>query len=342
MNRIKHTTLLLLCLGLNSLAQTTISQAEYFWDNDPGQGSGTALFAQDQSFDSSIENFFELGIPVPTTGGLHTFNVRAKASDGQWGPVFKQVVQIDNAAGTPNLAEAEYFWDNDPGQGNGTPLFAADQVFDSAIENFNRYGIELPTANGLHKFCVRAKDSNGQWGPIHTQIIDRSNALLGNNAIATIVEAEYFWDADPGQGAGTSFSPADQNFDASIENLLQSGIPIAQPVGLHVFNARAKDNFGNWGPVHKQVIYIETTLATEHFDMSKLVVYPNPVKNVLNVGYEQEITSVAVYNVLGQEVILKSIKANEGQIDVSGLRQGTYVVKVTSADQTKTLKIIKE
>lgn len=340
-NKIRY-TLLSLCFGFGALAQTTIAQAEYFWDTDPGQGNASALFANDQVFNSALEGFNESGIPLPTTGGLHTFNVRVKASDGQWGPIHKQVVALPTVAAVITLAEAEYFWDVDPGQGNGSDFSSADGTFNATLENIEQSSIALPQGNGLHKFCVRVKDSNGIWGPTHTQIVYRDNALLANAAVTTIAQAEYFWDNDPGQGGGTTFPAEDQNFDASIEKILQSGIPIAQPVGLHVFNARVKDNFGVWGPVHKQVIYIETTLASEHFDASKLIVYPNPVKDVLNVGSDQEITSVAIYNVLGQQVILKSIRATNGQIDVSGLRQGTYVVKVTSAQKTKTIKVVKE
>jgi hypothetical protein len=47
-------------------------------------------------------------------------------------------------------------------------------------------------------------------------------------------------------------------------------------------------------------------------------------------------------NLLGQEVITKSINSNQSQIDMSNLPQGTYLVKVTSENQVKTIKVIKE
>lgn len=340
-NKIRY-TLLSLCLGFGALAQTTIAQAEYFWDTDPGQGSGSPFLATDGSFNASIESFGQSQIPLPSTGGLHTFNVRVKSSDGVWSPVHKQVVALPATAAVPVIAEAEYFWNTDPGQGNGTTFSSADGTFNATIENIEQSAIALPAQNGLHKLCVRLKDSFGVWGPIHTQVVYRDNALLSSAAVATIADAEYFWDNDPGQGGGTYFPAEDQNFNASVEKLLQSGIPIAQPVGLHVFNARVKDNFGVWGPVHKQVIYIETTLASEQFEAAKLVIWPNPLHDVLNVGSTEEITSVQVFNVLGQQVISREVGANNGQIDVSGLRQGTYVVKVTSAQKTKTIKVVKE
>lgn len=87
---------------------------------------------------------------------------------------------------------------------------------------------------------------------------------------------------------------------------------------------------------------VETSLATASFDFSKLSAYPNPVKNVLNLSYSQDISDVAVFNLLGQQVLAKKVNATESQIDMSNLTQGTYLVKVTVENQVKTIKVIKE
>ena len=83
-------------------------------------------------------------------------------------------------------------------------------------------------------------------------------------------------------------------------------------------------------------------LATGEFNSSKFAYYPNPVKNVLNLSYEQNITDVVVYNLLGQEIITKKFNANQTQVDMSGLAGGTYIVKVTANNTNKTFKVIKE
>jgi hypothetical protein len=84
-------------------------------------------------------------------------------------------------------------------------------------------------------------------------------------------------------------------------------------------------------------------LANNTFDNNSFSYYPNPVKNVLNLSYSQDISNVEVYNLLGQKMSANTIGANLGQVDMSGLASGTYVVKVTAADnQTKTIRVIKE
>jgi hypothetical protein len=59
-------------------------------------------------------------------------------------------------------------------------------------------------------------------------------------------------------------------------------------------------------------------------------------------SYNKTISNVAVYNLLGQEVMTKSANDNQSQIDMSNIATGTYLVKVTADNQVKTIKIIKE
>lgn len=86
----------------------------------------------------------------------------------------------------------------------------------------------------------------------------------------------------------------------------------------------------------------DASLANSSFDNSSFTYYPNPVKNVLNLSYSQEITNVEVYNLLGQRMSTNTIGANQGQVDMSNLANGTYLVKVTADNQVKTIKVIKE
>lgn len=88
--------------------------------------------------------------------------------------------------------------------------------------------------------------------------------------------------------------------------------------------------------------YNNPSLELKDFDTKNVIIYPNPVKDVLNLSYDQEISTIAIYNLLGQEVLTKSINANETTIDVAQLPSGTYLVKVFSMNGIKTVKISKE
>lgn len=82
-------------------------------------------------------------------------------------------------------------------------------------------------------------------------------------------------------------------------------------------------------------------LAVDSFDANAFIYYPNPVVDKINLAYSEEMTSASVFNVLGQEVIARSIQATTAQIDMTGLASGTYFIKVTALSGTKTIKVIK-
>ncbi|WP_310555453.1 T9SS type A sorting domain-containing protein [Flavobacterium sp.] len=86
----------------------------------------------------------------------------------------------------------------------------------------------------------------------------------------------------------------------------------------------------------------DTTLATNSFDKANFTSYPNPVQDVLNISYRTNISSVSIFNLLGQEVLAKTINASEAKVDMSNLSNGTYLVKVTVDGLTKTIKVVKE
>lgn len=84
------------------------------------------------------------------------------------------------------------------------------------------------------------------------------------------------------------------------------------------------------------------SLAVDGFESSNFMHYPNPVQDVLNIAHKSAISNVAVFNLLGQQVIAQSVNANETRIDMSHLPNGAYMVKVSADNQQKTIKIIKQ
>ena len=83
-------------------------------------------------------------------------------------------------------------------------------------------------------------------------------------------------------------------------------------------------------------------LGTSNGKLSNFAYYPNPVNDVLNISADQKITSVSVYNVAGQKVI-NNVKANNGQVNVSRLTSGTYIVTaILENGKTETFKVIKK
>jgi glucuronoarabinoxylan endo-1,4-beta-xylanase len=69
-------------------------------------------------------------------------------------------------------------------------------------------------------------------------------------------------------------------------------------------------------------------------------VYPNPVKDVLNIDFNTNNTSCEIFDMQGK-MVLKLVSGST-QFNVSNLSKGIYTLKITDLGQTKTYKIIKE
>lgn len=248
--------------NLNAVVDKQIIQAEYFWDTDPGLGSGTTILALDGNLDEALEIALNTGVSQPAVG-LHKFNIRIKDFDNQWSPIFSSVVSIENlnAVLDKQIIQAEYFWDIDPGVGLGTSILALDGNLDEAIELVLNSGISQPSV-GLHKFCVRIKDFDNQWSPVFSSVVSIENLIAVSDK--QIVQAEYFWDTDPGPGLGSSILALDGNLDEALEIALNSnGSTFSLSLGAHALYVRIKDFDNNWSPVFGQVVEITDCMAPD-------------------------------------------------------------------------------
>ena len=82
-------------------------------------------------------------------------------------------------------------------------------------------------------------------------------------------------------------------------------------------------------------------LSNDEFSATNFSVYPNPVKDVLNIESATAVDSIEVYDVLGKRVLTASPDRISPSIDMSALTSGAYMVKVTIGNASKTVKVIK-
>ncbi len=82
----------------------------------------------------------------------------------------------------------------------------------------------------------------------------------------------------------------------------------------------------------------QSALALPENNLQPIVVYPNPVKNMLTIQSNVQNGVATLYNMLGQTIQNFAVSSNETTIDVSELALGTYVLKLNSS----VVKVIKE
>ncbi|MCX7552185.1 fibronectin type III domain-containing protein [Xanthomarina sp. F2636L] len=161
-------------------------------------------------------------------------------------------------------------------------------------------------------------------------------------------------------GTGTSFPEAlrvaygTSNNAASMINEIAdypnvvNGTPINDSqdftpatTGVYYIGFQAYSN-ANEFYLHLDNISIDESLSVEESEFLSFKYYPNPVSNTLNLRSVKNIQNVAVFNLLGQEVIRTAPNTAISEVDMSSLQAGTYFVKVTVDNATKTIKVVKK
>ncbi len=88
--------------------------------------------------------------------------------------------------------------------------------------------------------------------------------------------------------------------------------------------------------------YLDATAGIDNFAEDVFSVYPNPVKDVLNIQSQAVVDAVVVYDVLGKMALSQKPSITSPSINTSSLAPGSYLAKVTIGEVSKTVKIIKQ
>ncbi len=144
-----------------------ITAAEYFIDTDPGNGNGTALSV---GTSGTTVNFVA---PIPTTSlatGFHFVAIRTRDTDGKWGLFENRGFYISGqTTNTADIVAAEYYYDTDPGVGNGIAI-----SIPAATSNYTD-SLLLPLGSlpmGNHRIAIRVKNADGQWSLLENKLFN--------------------------------------------------------------------------------------------------------------------------------------------------------------------------
>jgi PKD repeat protein len=226
--------LLLVCSAavMGGARSQGIAEAEYFFDADPGCGHGVPVVV------TLPGDTVDQPLSISTAGlsmGPHQFCLRTRDAAGTWSLQIARSFFVNAPAPAAALVLAEYFFDADPGQGNGIPVFVTlpGDTVDQPLS--------IPTAGlsmGPHLFCLRTRDAAGTWSLQFARSFFVSEPAA---AAGPLTAAEYFFDADPGQGNGTPLAVQAGDSVLSVP-------PIVNPfaAGSHYVAIRTRNATGTW------------------------------------------------------------------------------------------------
>ncbi|MEO9477195.1 MAG: T9SS type A sorting domain-containing protein [Cyclobacteriaceae bacterium] len=224
-----------------------IQAAEYYLDTDPGYGLANAFTIP------TPEDTIEIVDLIPTGSvslGFHNLFMRVQDDGGRWSLPVSQLVFVNatGAAVVDEIVSFEYFFDDDPGYGNGTDLVPPAQ---GAAVDFTEPVNATGLSTGFHYLFIRAFDEGGTWGVPISKLVYVDPAAAGS--VIPVQTAEYFFDDDPGYGAADQ---VDLTAAADIDELIVATAN-SLSVGFHNFYLRIQDASGRWSLPVTRAVYVD-------------------------------------------------------------------------------------
>ncbi len=134
-----------------------------------------------------------------------------------------------------------------------------------------------------------------------------------------------------------------ENLSSSIAMNLVSGssynaIVTAPQVSVLYFKIEATDNLGSKTTTSLQTVNLTTGVG--HVSSEGFTIYPNPAVNELNISFPtNKVAKVRIFDLTGKIVAtVESVSSNE-PINISNLRNGVYMVRISTENTTITKKI---
>jgi len=243
--RIDKKTLLCLWLLLGAVATNAqqLAGLEYFFDHDPGHGQATRIQTVTQG---------DNALSIPTDGltsGSHRLCLRAQDENGVWSTTETHSFYLISTT-SANFRRLEYFFDTDPGHGEGRTLVEIRE---------GEQQLALSTDGlhpGAHILFLRTQTDDNRWSATEAHPFYVSKTL---GTHPTLVE--YFFDTDPGYGQGqhVAAQEGEQQLSLSLGDL---------GYGAHILFTRVSDDQGGWSAVEAHPFFIcdrEGFVAMEYF-----------------------------------------------------------------------------
>ncbi len=146
------------------------------------------------------------------------------------------------------ITEIRYFFDIDPGYGVGTPISITSGTTVNTSVSISTGLLSL----GFHILYARAQDEHGKWG------IPEGRLVYVDPDAGSIIEVdqiEYFFDKDPGPGAGTLLG--DPITPANLVTVIDGIATDTLSFGFHSLFVRARASGGSWGIPEHRLVFVD-------------------------------------------------------------------------------------
>lgn len=304
---------------------TSVIRMEYFVDTDPGVGHATSM-----NVPASADVTFPFTVNL--TGystGYHKLYIRTRDNLGRWSLTAKRNIEVLPAQTQNSVVSGEYFIDQDPGFGAGTPINVSTpdtMVFQSFTSTLS--GL----AEGFHKLYGRFRDTYGNWSQTF-----RRNIEVIKDENNEVVNGEYFFKTDNGFGNCSPVVFATPSADGTFT----FNIPAAQiPANADTLFVRVRDDMeSRWSLTRLTIVNTALPLTLLNFSgvkQSGIVQLKWQTTNEINTSYYnvQRSTDALHFTTVGvvKSNNISSINNYSYSDNVAGLSVETFYYRLQEVD----------
>lgn len=331
-------------------AAQTITRVEYTIDAAPVFGSGTQIPVTPATDINGAVASINTNL---LTAGSHTLYIAVLNGEGKWSITSRRSFVIDENPAYPaappaatTLSQAEYFFDTDPGFGNGT-RFSFPAGLD--IANFN---LAIPTAGltpGAHQLYIRTLSPASITSIIpFTSTSGLPLTLLSFKAVLKNNQTRL--EAVTTDEVNTDRIELERSRDGLQFNRLSS-LPTHNSIGQHRYEFTDALPLSGVNYYRLKLVDIgekftySRVLSVNTTATGKLALYPNPASTSLQVSLPRDgAYTLSLYNSGGQLLYQKAVTTNSNLLllDVSPLKKGIYWLTVSGNKEVWTKSFSKE
>jgi len=188
-----------------TIVGATITAAEYFIGVDPGQGEGTAIPISSPADELTLHVVVEPTLIEALGSGFHRIACRYRNDDDVWSiPYYRTFYKapdptpVEPEDPVTAIVAAEYFINEDPGQGEGTAISLTPGERLTLNVDVDP-GLIAPLPDGFHRLGVRYQNNAEQWSiSYYRSFLKRSGGVTpGDDLLLAHIEYQWWQDGEP-------------------------------------------------------------------------------------------------------------------------------------------------
>ena len=334
---------------LSSQIQNNVVSGEYFIDQDPGFGAGTAINVSTPDT-MALQNF--TAALAGLTEGSHKFYGRFRDTYGDWSQTFRRNIEVIKDENN-QVVNGEYFFKTDNGFGNCSPVVFATPSADGTF-TFNIPAAQIP-ANADTLFVRVRDDIESRWSltrltTVNTALpltllnftgVKQSNIIQLNWQTSNEINTSYF------------------NVQRSTDALHFTTVGIVKTNNISSINNYSYPD--NVATLSAETLYYRlqevdldarsqySEIVAIKMDNTKtgISIYPNPARSYVNIISDKpEDLNGAILTIVdmaGKVTLKQTLLANyQQQINISALSKGMYIVHVLKVSGVESHKLLIE